>query len=45
MSTVSLSMSSTRVIATGDIFASVYRWAAGGSPSTDPKLPWPTISG
>ena len=25
--------------------ASVYRMAAGGSPSTEPKLPWPSISG
>ena len=25
--------------------ASVYRIAAGGSPSTDPKLPWPSMSG
>ena len=25
--------------------ASVYRIAAGGSPSTEPKFPWPSISG
>ena len=24
---------------------SVYRMAAGGSPSTEPKLPWPSTSG
>ncbi len=27
-----------------DIRISVYRMAAGGSPSTEPKLPWPSIS-
>ena len=24
---------------------SVYRYAAGGSPSTEPKFPWPSING
>ena len=28
-----------------DSRASVYRIAAGGSPSTEPKLPWPSTSG
>ena len=41
MSTVSLSMSART---SSDIFsslASVYRIAAGESPSIEPKLPWP----
>ena len=39
-STVSASMSRSSSIASGASRASVYRMAAGGSPSTDPKLPW-----
>ena len=31
--------------ATASSRASVYRMAAGGSPSTEPKLPWPSTSG
>ena len=27
------------------ILTSVYRMAAGGSPSMEPKLPWPSIKG
>ena len=44
-STVSFSMSSTRLMATEVMRASVYRYAAGGSPSTEPKLPCPSMSG
>ena len=44
-STVSSSMSRRISMAIVDRRASVYRYAAGGSPSTEPKLPWPATSG
>ena len=44
-STVSLSRSVIIVSASDSRRASVYRYAAGGSPSTDPKLPWPSTRG
>ncbi len=34
-----------RAAAAGVIRASVYRIAAAASPSTEPKLPWPSTSG
>ena len=43
--TVSLSMSASSSSAIRDKRASVYRIAPGGSPSTLPKLPCPSISG
>ena len=45
-STVSLSMSSSRLsVVSACKRDSVYRMAAGGSLSTEPKLPWPSING
>ena len=44
-STVSLSRSAIMSSASACSRASVYRIAAGGSPSIDPKLPWPSTSG
>ena len=44
-STVFRSMSSSIVIAMRVSRASVYRYAAAGSPSTEPKFPWPSTSG
>ena len=44
-STVSLSRSLSTSSAIRASLASVYRMAAGLSPSTDPKLPWPVTSG
>ncbi len=44
-STVFLSMSASISIAIGVSRASVYRYAAAGSPSIDPKFPWPSTSG
>ncbi len=44
-STVSLSMSASISWAILSKRISVYRMAAALSPSTDPKLPWPSISG
>ncbi len=44
-STVFLSMSSSVVIATRVSRASVYRYAAAASPSTEPKFPCPSTSG
>ena len=44
-STVSLSRSAISASASASSRASVYRYAAGGSPSTEPKLPWPSTSG
>src|ERR1035441_8164373 len=38
-------MSSSRAVATLDRRASVYRSAAGGSPSTEPKFPCPSTKG
>ena len=38
-------MSVKKSDATRASLISVYRMAAGGSPSMDPKLPWPSISG
>ena len=39
-------MSSSRLSVVSDCSRdSVYRMAAGGSLSTEPKLPWPSISG
>ncbi len=43
-STVSLSMSASIWEESFAILTSVYLCAAGGSPSTDPKLPWPSTS-
>ena len=43
--TVSLSMSSRSSIARAVRRASVYRYAAAESPSTDPKFPWPSTRG
>ena len=40
-STVSLSKSAIRATPMPESLASVYRAAAGGSPSGVPKLPWP----
>ena len=42
---VFLSMSPNISIAMRVRRASVYRYAAAGSPSTEPKLPWPSTSG
>ena len=44
-STVFWSMLASISSAMGAIRASVYRIAAGGSLSTEPKLPWPSTSG
>ena len=45
-STVSLSISSRSASVVSDCSRdSVYRIAAGGSLSTEPKLPWPSMSG
>ena len=44
-STVFLSMSPSISIAIRVRRHSVYRYAAAGSPSTEPKLPWPSTSG
>ncbi|MNC89220.1 hypothetical protein D3C83_51240 [compost metagenome] len=44
-STVSLSMSASSSVAMRVSRASVYRYAAAPSPSTEPKLPWPSTSG
>ena len=45
-STVSLSMSSSKLSVVSALSRdSVYRMAAGGSLSTEPKLPWPSMSG
>ena len=38
-------MSRSISIASGVMRASVYRMAAGLSPSMEPKLPWPSTSG
>ena len=43
--TVSLSMSARSSIAIRESLASVYRIAPGGSPSTLPKFPCPSIKG
>jgi len=43
--TVSFSRSRSISMATGVILASVYRIAAAESPSTLPKLPWPSTMG
>src|SRR6266851_5294261 len=45
MSTVSLSRSAISASARASSRASVYRIAAGGSSSIEPKLPWPSTSG
>ena len=37
-------MSAKSATAAGAIRASVYRMEAGISPSTEPKLPWPSTS-
>ena len=42
--TVSLSRSFKSSSASGSNLASVYLIAAAGSPSTEPKLPWPFTS-
>ena len=42
--TVSLSISRSSSKARGSKRASVYLMAAAGSPSTEPKLPWPFMS-
>ena len=44
-STVSLSMSARSMSAIFSRRDSVYRMAAAESPSTEPKLPWPSTSG
>ena len=44
-STVSLSRSAINSSASASRRASVYRYAAGGSPSTEPKFPWPSTRG
>ena len=44
-STVFLSMSASISIDMRVSRASVYRYAAAASPSTEPKLPWPSTSG
>ena len=44
-STVSLSMSASICMFILLMRASVYRMAAAPSPSTEPKLPWPSTSG
>jgi hypothetical protein len=44
-STVSLSRSAIIASASDSRRASVYRYAAGGSPSIEPKLPCPDTSG
>ena len=44
-STVSLPRSAIIASASASGRASLYRMAAGGSPSIDPKLPWPSTSG
>jgi hypothetical protein len=44
-STVPMSISSSSSLAIGVKRASVYRIAAAPSPSREPKLPWPSISG
>ena len=44
-STVSFSISARISVATAASRASVYRYAAAGSPSMEPKLPWPSTSG
>ena len=43
--TVSFSRSRSSSMARGAMRASVYRMAAAESPSTEPKLPWPSTSG
>ena len=43
-STVSLSMSAIISVASLESRASVYRMAAAPSPSTEPKLPWPSTN-
>ncbi len=44
-STVSRSRSRSISSPIFDIRASVYLYAAAGSPSTEPKLPWPSMRG
>jgi hypothetical protein len=44
-STVSFSMSASISVASRAMRTSVYRMAAGGSPSMEPKLPWPSTTG